>query len=513
MIVTFGKTGSVGIVADTHSSELPPEAWSGGQNVAFKDGSVERINGHSATTYSAPSVVPYGITYGQNAGANWWLYGDLDKLYSLNVTTHTEVTRASGVYTMASTDKWHFASLGAGVVIANNQVDDPQLWTVSATACTDLTNWPASTTCKVMRSLRSHLIAMDVTESGTRYENKLRWSTPADPGGVPASWAEADPTKTSGSTNIGSDSPIVDMISLGESGIIYKANDAWRMTYVGGQFIWDFSQLPLPEVSMLALGCGVQLGSSHVVLTSEDIIQHNGVESQSLIESRMKRWLFNEIDTTLYNKTFAIKNEFRKEIYFCFVASGGTSINTALVWDYALNTFTIKELPSILCASNGIVDGVNTVTYDTITDTYDSSTDTYHTKKYSPTAERILMGTADTTLLMDDDSVSFNGTDIIAYCEKTGLSLGIPQNIKLVKSVRPRFDAPTGTQIRIYVGTQSYVDGPISWGTPQIYTVGTDYKVDFLKSGRYIGIRFETVGGKQWRLNSFDIDVEPQGLF
>ena len=44
--------------------------------------------------------------------------------------------------------------------------------------------------------------------------------------------------------------------------------------------------------------------------------------------------------------------------------------------------------------------------------------------------------------------------------------------------------------------------------TSYTFTIGSDFKVDALISGRYISIRFETGSAYQWRLDSLDILLE-----
>jgi hypothetical protein len=52
----------------------------------------------------------------------------------------------------------------------------------------------------------------------------------------------------------------------------------------------------------------------------------------------------------------------------------------------------------------------------------------------------------------------------------------------------------------------------ITWQGVQTYTHGTSRKVDVNRSGRFMALRISTTGDV-WRMRSFDVDAQPQGLW
>jgi len=515
MIVTYNNTGEIGVVKDVAPDAIQKNAWSSVQNMVCQDAAIERINGHSEN-YGTPSIKPYGLFQVTTGTSIYWVYPGLAKAYTVTGSTpvHTDITRVAGDYTGSSSDRWNGVDSFFGTMIINNGVDDPQMWAPStaATALVDLSNWPASTTAKVIREYKNFLVALNVTESGTNKPHRLMWSQPADPGSLPSSWDYTDATKDAGITDIAGSGILVDCLALGEQNIIYKEGSTSSMQFIGAPQIFRFAPI-FTEAGMLAQGCAEEINGHHIVLTQGDLMRHNGVSAESVIDKRMRTWLFKNIDTVNYTKSIVVKSRSRKEVYVLFASSGSNNIDTAVVWDYSTNTLTVKDMPNVLAANSGIIEGASQNTYDTINETYAATSKDYTDTEYTPTMPRLMLATDDTKLLLDDDGNDFDGSQILAFCEKTSLHFGLAQQYKLIKSIRPRFEAATGTQIKIYVGTQALIDSPIDWSDAQVFTVGTDYESYFLKSGRYISIKFETAGGNKWRLNAFDVDIEPQGLY
>ena len=54
--------------------------------------------------------------------------------------------------------------------------------------------------------------------------------------------------------------------------------------------------------------------------------------------------------------------------------------------------------------------------------------------------------------------------------------------------------------------------GP-TWGPTMTHTIGSTVSNDCLVSGRYIAVRLETGTAYQWRLDSYDLDIEDGGMW
>ena len=336
---------SYGVIRDVEAHQLPPEAFSFGENIRFCAEGVERIGGQ-AQIFGTPGVAPHFTLPVQSASQTFWLYVSLTKGYVWDGSAHTNITRQTAAvdvnYTGSFTREWNGTLLG-GVPILNNGVDPPQYWATlsTATKLAALANWPASTTAKVLRAFGPYLLALNVTKSGTIYPHMVKWSHPADPGSVPSSWDNTDSTKDAGENDLPDvqAGTIQDGLPLGNRFFVYKEGSVWRMTQIGGQFIFDFGTSAFIETAGLLTARALAItgdGTRHVFASQDDILVHNGNDVESVLSERYKRYLFNAIDSTNYKNCFMYTDPYNNEVVFCYPESGQTNPNRALIWNYRI---------------------------------------------------------------------------------------------------------------------------------------------------------------------------------
>src|SRR5690606_28516135 len=116
---------------------------------------------------------------------------------------------------------------------------------------------------------------------------------------------------------------------------------------------------------------------------------------------------------------------------------------------------------------------------------------------------------------------SFVNEEIQVILERLGLTIygrdrqgnwkEDPDLVKLVKKVVPIFRGSPGTVINIFVGAQDSMEGGVTWDGPHEFVIGRDTFVTPLISGKFIAIRFESLGQKQWSLLSYDLDIKNIG--
>jgi hypothetical protein len=193
-----------GVVQDADETLIPPNAWTKANNVRFRDGKIITSPGH-VQAYEPPSIAPYWLMQVFSPVKDIaWIYGGLAKVYVYLGGLHTDISRTvGGAYTTTMNDLWNGGVL-AGIPIMNNGQDVPQYWAnvASATKLANLTNWPSTWRASVVRPFRNFLIAMNILEGPLRYIHRVRWSSPAQPGGIPPSWDDTDPTQDAGITEL-----------------------------------------------------------------------------------------------------------------------------------------------------------------------------------------------------------------------------------------------------------------------------------------------------------------------
>jgi hypothetical protein len=499
--------GDGGLAFDLDGMDVADKIWTNGTNVRFENGYFQPFDGH-VRVYDPPTVTPYGVFPLRTTAANLWAYMSLTKAYAVNTSgTHFNITRAAGDYTATADTKWTGGAL-TSFLIFNNENDVPQSWNGNTgTQAANLANWTTTWRCKAIRPLRNYLVAVNITKSSTNYPMMVKWSHAADPGALPNSWNEADATKDAGEQDLGdANGYLVDMVPLGDLGIIYSTGAYHSMQYVGGTFIWRFTRLS-GDVGSISQNCVAQYPGGHVVLAAGDVFSHAGGQPQTIINRRMRRSLFNSMDSTNFSRSFVVHNEARAEVWICIPTSGQSTCTKAYIWNYAQDSWSIRDLPNLTYASLGpLVTGSGT-NWDDYTGTWDSASGPWDGSSLDATRRRLLTGSSGGQLLLMDSGTTFDGSVPAMSVERTGLNLGTPAT-KLIKSIRPRIDAPYGTTVSVRAAGTMVADGGYTFTPGTTYTVGQSEKADMLVTGRYIGIKIDSSIGVPWRCRSIDIEYE-----
>lgn len=514
-LVKVPAVGQIGVVKDLSQHELPINAWSDARNIRFLDGYAYQFYGHGEV-YNSPSVVPQYVLPVNISGNRYWVYMSAAKSYAVTysggVVTHTDITHATprtGVV-----NQWTHALLsGLPVVNVGDTSKVPMSWDLNtANKFIDLVNWPVSTYCKSLRAYKNFLVALNVTAAGVSKPFLVKWSHPADPGAFPSSWDPADTTKDAGETDLSEAvSPIVDGLALRDSFIIYTENSTHRMDYVGGQSVFRFSKI-LGMSGMLNRNCAVEFDGWHFVVTGSDVIIHDGQSANSVLDKVTRRSFFQTIDVTNRGLVFCFKNPFLNEIFLCYPSIGASSCDKAMVYNFVDKTVSFRDLPNLNHANYVSVSNDLGGLWSQDNDSWDSDLTFWNGPDYTPDTARVLMASTDQKLYMLDASASFNGSLPTAYLERRGLSFDTPESIKCVKGIRARISGNAGQTVIISVGTATtpYAD-PVY--TDVTYTIGTTVAADLFVSGRYIAVKYASGTAFQWRLDSFEFDVDTVGAW
>ena len=513
-LVPVKSVGSIGLNKDLSQSELPTNVWTDCQNIRFLDGYAYQFLGHSEV-YSSPAEVPQHVMPCNVAGSRYWIYATASKQFAVTnagaTSVHTDITHLTP--RTGISNNWTSTLLsGVPILNAGDSSSAPMAWSLNlANKFVDLSNWPASTYCKSIKSFKNYLIALNITKGSARYPYMVKWSHPADPGGLPSSWDPADATKQAGETDLAEGyDQIIDGLQLRDSFMIYKENSVWRMDFIGGNYIFKFSKV-LGKSGAMNRNCIAEIDGYHVVLTNNDIIIHDGNSANSVLDKATRRWLFQNIDIDNYAKSFTFVNLFFNEVYICYPQIGSSICDKAIVYNYKDKTVSARDMPSVNHAAYGSVDNGLSGLWSQDSDTWSADLTAWAGPDFVPSSARCIMASNDQKLFMMDASASFNGVIATAYLERRGLSFDAPETLKLIRGIRPRIMGNTGQTVQIQIGAQTDPFTEPVWGPVMTHTIGTTVSNDCLVSGRYIAIRFSTGTAFQWRLDSYDIDMNPMG--
>lgn len=523
MSVDINDLTTYGAISDIPSWQLPPEAWTLAHNMRARDDAMEKMTGHSQI-FGTPGVAPHFALPISALSQNWILYTSLTKGYVWDGATHTDITRTSGGdYTAANTRDWNGTILG-GIPILNNGGDVPQYWASysTGTKLANLPNWPSTNRARVIKALGPHLIAAGLTKSGVAAPHLVTNSHPAAPGSVPASWDVSDPTVDARENDLPDveSGIITTMEGLRGQMYVYKEASAWRVRFIGGRFVFAYDRFLETIGSFVQCGvCVLGDGVRHAVWGQDDIIVHNGQSANSILDKKWKKTLFNAIDTANYRNCFCFCSYETDEVFFCYPESGFTNPNKALVWRYRESgdgAFTTADI-NFRNAANGTVETSDTATWDSDNEVWNSDLTTWNTSSRRKT---ILLDTDATKFEQFNSTEQRNGVNFESTLQRTGLAvMGRKRNGEWIVDVETRKQVTRlwpkiqGGPVRIRMGYQERVDGPITWLPSQNFDPSTQRFADFVFSGMAIAIEFSSNANVTWKLLGYKIELVPLGKF
>lgn len=533
MRIPIMNLDQVGILPDIEPYNLPLTAWSSGKNVRFSEGHVEKARGYQ-TLLTPLADVDFALPVETTSGY-YVLYAGGSAIHGVKETNHYDLTRLSGNFSVVAGNNWTGGSLN-GVAVLNHPDEVPQAWLSPGPGVSvqDLPNWPATWRAKSVRPFLYYLVALGITESGAENPYRVAWSHVADPGTVPSSWDISDATKDAGDYVLAdTDGALVDQLPLGPANIIYKSDSAYAMRHVGGIDIFGFAPVKKADGLLMPNGfCELDYnGKRHVVFGANDVYLHDGLNSESILRKRIRNWLFRNLDSTSYRNSFIAHDLSTDEILICIPTHGQTRPNVAIVWDYVQDSVSIKDLPSVsfMFAGRAVPDFVSADanSWASATNSWRTETGRWGSKRYSAVNRRLIMfgknSAGDNKAYLPGDNSTFDGAAVTSVLERVGLNVlgqdlnGKPiydsDTIKIVTEVWPRFSAPAGTTMHIYVGAQMQQQAPITWTGPFEFVAGRDEKVNPYISGKIISIRFEITSSAHWRLSGYDLEIVSGGKY
>lgn len=520
-IIPVRDLDGIGIVRDMPPEVLPPNAWTDGKNVRFTDGAVEQIDGESAFGGVAPAA-PYFVMSAPEISTqeDSFIVAGLSDVYVYRDGAYTKITRSSGIYNAGDDNRWTGDILG-GVAIVNNGVDKPQQWVFPPNASmplADLTDWSASWSCRVMRAHRNYLIALDVTKSDVRFPYMVKWSDAADPGSVPQSWDITDATRDAGEVNIlDGDGFVVDGAELRDQFVIYKEHSTHAMRFVPTTDIFAFYQL-FPNYGLLSRNAIGQMYNQHFVVTQSDFIVHDGVTPTPIGDRRISNWFYRAVGASGTGRVFVVPNYRRREMWTCFSQAGDVVPDTAVIWSWQKNSWTVRDLPG--CPSigvGGVTVGTDDGTWNDDGDGTWNDTDAVWYEGQTNLEQQLLMtDPGGLRLRLAGHGRDFVGTNKYSYVERTGIPLGSGTHLHSMKRIQAIWPLMTTRDMRpveIEVGVHKVSGGPVTWSSPQTFRPWVDRKVNVNLTGVALAVRFSNNVSAGMRVAGYDIDIDEMGTF
>ena len=498
-----------GVIYDTADQEVSEEFYTQARNVLFRDGFATRVRGRHIAYEAEIGIINPGVFFhGINTllgNANWWL------LFQKDGTAHAiqsgVVEQIDNLLLNPTDHPWQFSSsLINGIPVISNSLNEPVYWPGVGNLL-PLPDWPVTESCKSISVLKFHIFACNISGPGGQFDNVVRWSSATEPGAVPQDWTPSANNDAGSVTLADSPGPILCAVPLGDALFIYKRTATYQARYVGGQNVFNFRKVE-SATGALTPRSVADIGGAHLIVTDGDIVLSDGTTRKSIGESRVKDYLFDQLDQENYLQLFCVYNPVRDEVVIGFPSTGSEYCNEALVYDISRDAFGVVEFDQVTQTPVGLVrDTVLADTWINRTEFWVLATAPWSTPLTSAAIDSLVI-LKPTEMVQTDTNVA---TALEAMVGRSGLTFGDPERVKFVKSIRIR-TREKFTELFVKVGGQMTANGVTTWSDEVRMTAG-DEIANLFAVGRYIAVEVRSSDENPWKLTGIDIEAEMRGYF
>jgi hypothetical protein len=258
-----------------------------------------------------------------------FIAGTATSLYEAASTTWTDVTRASGAYSLGTENQWRFAMLGdLAIAAAKTEI----LQSSTSGAFDDVAfNAPKGAAVDVVNGFT---ILVDVNDQGGIYDGLDR----------PNGWWAAR-TITNWTPSIGNEAYTGDLKStpgkcravkrFGQSAVIYKDRSMYVLSYIG-QSGWESNLIP-GEAGAVSQEVVIDIGTLedpiHLFMGSEDFYRYDGARPVS-IGTPLTKTVFGDINKNLAYASKALHDRVEKNVYFYYPVGSSGNPDRCVVYNY-----------------------------------------------------------------------------------------------------------------------------------------------------------------------------------
>lgn len=278
----------------------------------------------SAFSSNAATSRAQGSYFGRDNAGNVFNYtGDASKLYTLQGTSLSDVSRVSGgAYSTPSDGDWEFTQWGQ-TIIAVNGVDAAQVISLGGTAFTALAGSPP-----VARHIA---VVRDFVVMGntSAVPNRVQWSAIGDS----ANWT-VSATTLADFQDLQGDGGWVSRIIGGEIGVVFRERDIWRMTFTGSREIFQFDQIE-KQRGTFAPQSVINYGSYIFYLADDGFYITNGSgPSVPIGDGKVDKEMLDNLDPNFFFRICSAIDPTNKLVFWAAPFSGHTNGNPNRVFIY-----------------------------------------------------------------------------------------------------------------------------------------------------------------------------------
>ena len=277
--------------------------------------------------------------------------GDATKLYQMDSSLVFQDKSKAGGYNNSTTenarDFWAFTQFGSNI-IATNFADNIQKFTEgTSSAFSDLVSLKA----KYIAVIRDFVVAGYTNESGTVYNQRVKWSGINDS----STWTPSQSTQSGFQDIVGSHGNIQAIVGGESAGVIFMEKAIYRMSYVGVPLIFQFDKIA-DNIGAFAPKSVASYGNMVFFLAQDGFYKLTGGQQLTPIgNGKVDNFFFDDLSSNLDGITSAVDLN-NSIVVWSYRGSGatGTTNNKLLIYNYAVDKWSTgsgQDLEFIASAS------------------------------------------------------------------------------------------------------------------------------------------------------------------
>jgi hypothetical protein len=556
-ILNVRNIGSTGVNSDIEPWDLPPDALTDGINYRLSANKLQSVGG---TRPVAPSIgdqighITQSTDYSGNS--TWVLCGENNiKLYDGQSFTDigTSLRAADPRFSNLDATKWSTCQIGQ-VVFLNHPQLYPSYWVNGAGDPAKPLWWhvgeetweDVNMSCRILCAHKNFLFALGMQEGAEEYRDKVWWSHPAEPDGIPFSWrpTSEQPDSIAGWVSLGRGGSIVGGESLRDSFVIYSEEAINIMDFTGDALGWRRRSVST-AAGLASQNALVEHQGTHFFISPGDIQAFDGNSISSIMHNRLRKRFASRVNVNALGNSWAAHNPTFNEIWFAVPENDDEHPRIAYAFNYRDNNWGIRDLErQFRHASFGVTPQKSETTWNSMTESWDQIRESWAMNSDTPFDSNLLGCTDDELHDIDvlnetfsDDFTSLDGKvwDTIGdtwdaatiswddidprnnysrtptIIRRTDLPIGGHETNTTITRVYPLVEGTAPIQVR--VGSQQQAGGPIKWaGDYRTFVPGKDRKIDVRTTGEVHCYEVKSEGGSFFNMTGMDIEYVPAGV-
>ena len=399
---------------------------------------------------------------------------------------YSEPASASASGLVIKIAQWSLDNWGEDVIANRSGTNifyfDSDASTTPARA-TSITTSPISVNSIIVSPNDRHLIALGSNEysatatvSGTFNPMLVRWSDQDDR----TNWVPSV-SSTSGEVVLTDGTKIIGGVRAKGAINIWTDNSLWLMEFVGPPFTFRFNQAGT-NCGMIGPHAGVDYNGVTYWMGYDNFYRYTG--QVEIIPCTVRRYIFNDINSSYYDKVYAgINSEFR-EIIWLYPSGSGTECDKYVIFNPEENYWVYGEMIFTTFAGTEVFG--NTIT----TGVTASGNNIYNNEPV--------------------DVFTGSGETLVSYIESGDFDVADGNAIMFMNKIIPDYDL-SGGKIKMKIITKEYPESTDSV-TKEFDIYKTTQKVNFRSRGRQAKVRVSCASNNaSWRWGSIRLGLQGDG--